>query len=85
MARGVATLANVVDHVIPHCGDYNSFLLGEVQSLCADCHDKRKRIVELHGYVRDVNEFGWPIDPRHPSNVREASYQLNEIEMTEMK
>jgi 5-methylcytosine-specific restriction endonuclease McrA len=73
LGRGIATLAGVVDHVIPHCGDYVAFRSGEVQSLCADCHDKRKKMIDLRGYLSDVDERGWPTDPRHPSNVREAS------------
>jgi 5-methylcytosine-specific restriction endonuclease McrA len=68
--KGKLSQARVVDHVVPHCGDYNLFLLGEVQSLCFDCHDKRKRLIDLHGYCSDVNEQGWPIDPAHPTNVR---------------
>ena len=68
--RGKVSLATVVDHVVPHGGSYNLFLLGDVQSLCADCHDKHKRMIDLHGYHVICDEEGWPIDPNHPSNVR---------------
>jgi hypothetical protein len=29
--------ANVVDHVTPHRGDWNAFVLGELQGLCEPC------------------------------------------------
>lgn len=36
--------------------------------LCFDCHDRQKRRLELHGYSNDIDDDGWPIDPRHPAN-----------------
>jgi 5-methylcytosine-specific restriction endonuclease McrA len=64
--RGLVVAARVVDHVEPHRGSYNLFVLGSLQSLCTDCHDRRKRIEEIRGYGLDCDESGWPIDPRHP-------------------
>jgi 5-methylcytosine-specific restriction endonuclease McrA len=66
--RGVVRAASVADHVIPHKGDYNLFALGELQSLCAPCHNSSKRYVELRGHGIDVDADGWPTDPKHPAN-----------------
>jgi len=64
--EGRLTPATVVDHVTPHKGDYNSFRLGALQSLCARCHSSTKAIVEKRGYDPAVGADGWPIDRRHP-------------------
>ena len=45
--RVLVTRATHVDHVKPHKGDWNLFCLGELQSLCASCHNSRKRYIEL--------------------------------------
>jgi 5-methylcytosine-specific restriction enzyme A len=68
LARSVVTVATVVDHVEPHKGDWNKFRLGALQSLCKLCHDSSKRHVELAGYGIDVDDDGWPVDPKHPAN-----------------
>ena len=66
--RGVVTPATVVDHVEPHRGNWNLFVLGELQSLCKACHDSRKAIIEARGYDIAIGADGWPTDPRHPAN-----------------
>jgi 5-methylcytosine-specific restriction endonuclease McrA len=66
--RGAVTRATVVDHVKPHRGDWNKFCLGELQSLCASCHDRCKRFIETRGHSIEVGDDGWPIDPNHPAN-----------------
>ena len=71
LARGKATPATVCDHVEPHRGDINKFLLGPFQSLCDECHRSAKRLVELHGFRPDIGPDGWPTDPRHPVYGRE--------------
>jgi 5-methylcytosine-specific restriction protein A len=63
---GRVTLAKVADHVVAHGGDWNRFLLGELQSLCASCHSGAKQFEEVHGYYRDIGLDGFPLDPRHP-------------------
>jgi hypothetical protein len=36
-------------------------------------------MIDLHGYSSAVDVNGWPIDPNHPSNVRErVGTRLNE-------
>jgi 5-methylcytosine-specific restriction enzyme A len=68
LERGIVTPAGVVDHVERHNGDWNKFVLGELQSLCTECHNSSKRIVELRGHNINVDDDGWPTDPRHPAN-----------------
>lgn len=36
---GEATVATVANHVVPHRGDWALFVTGELESLCAPCHD----------------------------------------------
>ena len=68
LQRGIVTAANVVDHVTPHRDDWTDFITGELQSLCAPCHNAAKRQIELRGYSCDVGVDGYPIDPNHPFN-----------------
>ena len=67
MAQGYNTVATIVDHVVPHRGDRNSFVLGQLQSLCESCHNSSKQQIETHGFIRDIGLDGRPIDPKHPS------------------
>ncbi len=69
-AEGKITIATVVDHVERHFGDPTKFWHGELQSVCRDCHEGRKKLFEARGYARDVNaETGWPTDSAHPANM----------------
>src|SRR5215471_969310 len=68
LERGIVTAANVVDHVTPDRGDWNAFVLGELQSLCEPCHKSTKRQIELRGYRTDIGIDGYPIDSNHPFN-----------------
>ena len=69
-AMGKATPATVVDHIIPHAGDWQLFTaIDNLQSLCATCHGV-KRTEEHTGYSHAVDVDGNPIDPRHPWNLR---------------
>jgi 5-methylcytosine-specific restriction endonuclease McrA len=63
---GRVTPATVADHVVAHGGDWNRFLLGKLQSLCASCHSGAKQFEEVHGYYPDIGLDGFPLDPRHP-------------------
>ncbi len=41
-ARGVRTRATVVDHIVPHRGNWARFTdRGNLQSLCKTCHDRK--------------------------------------------
>jgi hypothetical protein len=64
LTRGKTTPATIADHVVSHHGDWNKFLLGELQSLCELCHNSSKR----RGFSGDVDDDGWPVDPQHPAN-----------------
>jgi len=68
-ARGIATPAVIADHVESHEGDWNAFMLGELQSLCKPCHDSLKRRLDLDGHTQDIDADGWPTDPSHPANA----------------
>jgi len=41
----------VCDHVEPHRGDREKFWSGPFQTLCVDCHDRHKQIMERRGSV----------------------------------
>ena len=68
LAHGLVTLATVADHIEPHRKDWNKFVLGELQSLCEQCHNQTKRMIELRGYGLEVDDDGWPTDPNHAAN-----------------
>ena len=54
------TAVNVVDHVIPHRGDWTKPVRAMPQSA--------KPQIELHGYRTDIGLDGLPTDPNHPFN-----------------
>jgi hypothetical protein len=66
MAVGRIVPATCADHIEPHHGDPNKFILGKLQSLCAACHSGRKQSIEKRGYDKTVGVDGWPLDPKHP-------------------
>jgi hypothetical protein len=70
LAHGVATVATIADHVVSHQGDWQQFIHGDLQSLCAKCHNRHKRNLDQRGWTPDVDASGWPVDPRHPVNVK---------------
>lgn len=66
---GFVTAATVCDHVRPHKGDEALFFdPSNLQSLCAPHHDSSKQREESLGYSGEADEFGWPVDCRHPAN-----------------
>lgn len=54
LKRGRVVPATVVDHVVPHKGDYQRFwdAAGNWQSLCSGCHN-RKTVREDGGFGRE--------------------------------
>lgn len=40
-AEGRVTAATVADHVVPHKGDEVAFWEGALQSMCAECHNRK--------------------------------------------
>jgi hypothetical protein len=51
-------LTTIADHVVPHKGDWNDFRLGELQSLCKQCHDSTKQLIERRGYSYETGTDG---------------------------
>ena len=68
LARGEHALASEVDHITPHDGDWNQFILGAKQSLCVACH--RGKSARAHRKSQGFDEYGTPLDPEHPWNRR---------------
>ncbi len=64
--RGKTTPATIADHIESHHGDWNTFRLGKLQSLCSHCHESTKKVVDLRGYDPTIGPDGMPIDLRHP-------------------
>lgn len=60
----------VVDHVVPHRGDWEKFTDPDnLQTLCPDHHDRDKQREEARGYSEARGPDGWPLDPLHPANL----------------
>ena len=53
LEAGRVTLATVADHVVPHRGDFTAFRLGQLRSLCADCHNRLDRTNSPRAPVRE--------------------------------
>jgi hypothetical protein len=66
LKEGKAMAAHVADHVVPHRGDWNKFVLGVLQSLCYTHHNAVKKEQENRGYATTIGIDGWPVDERHP-------------------
>ena len=61
--------ATVVNHKIPHKGEWKLFNDPEnLESVCKHCHDAVIQFEEIHGYDKAISENGWPIDNNHPFN-----------------
>jgi hypothetical protein len=65
--RGIVTAANVVDHIVPHKGDWTAFVTQAAKSLRAvpQVGDAANRAA---GYRCDVGIDGFPTDPYQPFN-----------------
>jgi 5-methylcytosine-specific restriction enzyme A len=65
--RGRDVPATIVDHIIPHHGDYVLFWdQGNWQGLCATCHSSGKQRFEKSGRVMGCDLDGLPLDINHP-------------------
>jgi 5-methylcytosine-specific restriction protein A len=63
------TPATVVHHVKEHKGDLTLFYdPANLESLCAQHHDRDAQSEERKGYSTEVGADGWPTDVRHPAN-----------------
>lgn len=52
--EGLRVRATDVDHIVPHCGDVELFVSGELQSLCHRCHSRKtmREMSEKFGHNR---------------------------------
>lgn len=67
--KGKTTSTQIVDHIIPHKGDWELFAdKNNLQGLCKKCHDSTKQSREKLGYSSEVGVNGDFIDPLHPAN-----------------
>jgi 5-methylcytosine-specific restriction endonuclease McrA len=67
--RPNAPLADVVDHIVPHRGDFALFCdPSNLQSMAKVCHDSRKQSQEKGGagFLAGCDESGQPLDKSHP-------------------
>jgi 5-methylcytosine-specific restriction protein A len=63
---GQATLADTVDHIIPHKGDPAlTWDIKNLQALCKHCHDSHKAVLDNGGRLRGCDIHGFPHDPLH--------------------
>jgi 5-methylcytosine-specific restriction protein A len=60
------TPAEISDHITPHGGDVNAFLLGRLQSLCRHHHESTKKMIAHRGYDPAIGADGMPLDRRYP-------------------
>lgn len=65
---GRITVATVADHIVPHRGDEHLFWYGDLQPLCATCHNSMKARQESSGVEVGATEAGIPVDPNHHWN-----------------
>jgi len=67
---GRVEAATVVDHKIPHKGDYKLFWdRDNWQGLCKQCHDRHKQALEKSGRYSGCDLDGNPVDENHLWNV----------------
>jgi 5-methylcytosine-specific restriction protein A len=67
-AMGRTTPATVADHIKPHRGDLDLFWCGDLQSLCATCHNTVKQDEEAGRGPRGCGLDGLPLDQCHAFN-----------------
>jgi 5-methylcytosine-specific restriction protein A len=66
LSEGRIVAARIADHVEPHHNDSIEFWNGKLQSLCAHCHESRKKRLQHRGYDSTIGLDGMPTDPWHP-------------------
>ena len=73
---GRTTVATMCHHVVPYEGDDEAaFYLGELLSVCRDCHELLHDRAPSRGFSREIDVFGWPVDPSHEVYKREAKHR----------
>jgi 5-methylcytosine-specific restriction enzyme A len=81
LAEGKVVAARIADHIEPHRNDAVKFWNGALQSLCAHCHESRKKFIEHRGFDKAIGADGMPIDPRHPVRIPGAAAQTRVVSM----
>ncbi len=72
MRDGKYVEAKVVNHIIPHRGDWRLFIsIDNLESLCKACHDSEVQSEERVGFSKRIGNDGWPVDERHPFNRKD--------------
>jgi hypothetical protein len=84
LRKGIARAANIADHLVPHAGNWESFRLGKLQSLCQECHSRDKALIERHGCDPRVGETGFPIDRNHPAYGSKAEPQQQSFDVADL-
>ena len=65
--RGDVTPATVADHIEPHKGNYNAFVLGPAEEpLCAPAMMVCNRASNAEATRRAIGVDGYPVDRAHP-------------------
>jgi 5-methylcytosine-specific restriction endonuclease McrA len=59
--------ATVADHIEPVAGSFERMWLGRLQSICASCDRRVKRVEERRGWRPGFNAAGEPLDSKHPA------------------
>lgn len=65
---GLVIPATVAHHVVRHRGDPQLFWHGQLESVCAPCHDGAIAAEEARGFAIGNDASGRPVDPTHPWN-----------------
>jgi 5-methylcytosine-specific restriction protein A len=78
--HGMLVPAFACDHIEPHRGDERLFWAGPFQSLCENCHNSSKKLIE--GGRRHpkayTGEDGWPIVDRFITDDSITDDAINE-------
>lgn len=75
---GINTLAQCVDHKVPHRGNITLFRDPKNwQSLCFDCHNRIKKVEEEQGVLIGGDVNGDPLDPDHHWNGNSNGPEIN--------
>jgi hypothetical protein len=69
LQQGRVRPATIADHIESHGGDYAEFIVGKLQSLCVECHNRKSAGGAARGYSDSIGLDGLPVDPRHPFNA----------------
>lgn len=69
LAQGLLVPATAANHKTPHRGDWELFIAGDLESVCAPCHDTVVRAEEARDQRKGVDASGKPLDPAHPWNL----------------